>query len=87
MIVSEYGLNAVSDAGFPNRWLRQAGLLQVTRNATGELLDPGASRAFAVCDHQIAHIYCHNSGDITAAAMLANILLSNVCMSVINGGS
>ena len=67
VVVSEYGLNQVSDAGMPNRWLRQAGLLAVTRNATGELLDPGASRAFAVCDHQIAHIYCHNPSDIASA--------------------
>ena len=56
LIVSEYGIEAVNDAVFINKELRQAGLLSVTTNAAGELLDPGASRAFAVVDHQIAHV-------------------------------
>jgi predicted AlkP superfamily pyrophosphatase or phosphodiesterase len=64
IIVSEYGIESVTTAGFPNRRLREAGLLTVTHNATGELLDPGTSRAFAVCDHQIAHIYCGDSNDL-----------------------
>ena len=40
-----------------NRALREAGLLAVREEDGGELLDPVASRAFAVCDHQIAHVY------------------------------
>ncbi len=58
IVVSEYGIEACSAAIPINKTLRQAELLSVTTNATGELLDPGASKAFAVCDHQIAHIYC-----------------------------
>jgi predicted AlkP superfamily pyrophosphatase or phosphodiesterase len=42
---------------FPNRTLREAGLLQ-TRTIGARLYpDLHASRAFAVVDHQIAHIY------------------------------
>jgi len=57
LVVSEYGICAVAGAEHPNRALRKAGLLEVHANATGEHLDPLASRAFAVCDHQVAHVY------------------------------
>jgi predicted AlkP superfamily pyrophosphatase or phosphodiesterase len=40
-----------------NRALRQAGLLRVRREGDGELLDPCQSDAFAMSDHQIAHVY------------------------------
>jgi predicted AlkP superfamily pyrophosphatase or phosphodiesterase len=64
LVVSEYGITSVSDGVFPNRALREAGLLEVTTNAAGELLDPGASRAFAVCDHQLAHVYVRDPADM-----------------------
>ncbi|MEM9882146.1 MAG: nucleotide pyrophosphatase/phosphodiesterase family protein [Planctomycetota bacterium] len=62
LIVSEYGVEPTrrDDAGgavFVNRVLRDAGLLAVREEDGLELLDPGASRAFAVCDHQVAHVY------------------------------
>ncbi len=63
MIVSEYGLEPVQTAIFINRHLRERGWLQITCNAAGGLLDPGTSRAFAVCDHQLAHIYVRAAGD------------------------
>jgi predicted AlkP superfamily pyrophosphatase or phosphodiesterase len=70
LVVSEYGIEAVDTAIAINRLLRTAGLLAVTTNATGELLDPGASRAFAVCDHQLAHIYCADADARDRAAAL-----------------
>ena len=57
LVVSEYGIAPVTGAAHPNRALREAGLLEVHANATGEHLDPLASRAFAVADHQVAHVY------------------------------
>ena len=57
-IVSEYGLHAVDTPVYINRYLREHDLLSTCFNQAGELLDPGTSKAFAVCDHQIAHIYC-----------------------------
>jgi len=74
LVVSEYGLEAVDHGVAINRALREAGLLEVTRNATGELLDPGMSRAFALADHQIAHVYCRDGEDAAAArAVLARL--------------
>jgi hypothetical protein len=62
--LSEYGITAVTNAAFPNRVLRDAGLLALRRDATGETLDHGASRAFAVPDHQIAHVYVRDEVDV-----------------------
>jgi len=64
LVVSEYGITQVTGAVTINRALREAGLLRVIENPVGELLDPHRSRAFAVCDHQIAHVYAR---DVPAA--------------------
>ena len=58
VILSEYGITPVRDGVHLNRALRQAGLLRVQEVDLGwELLDAGASDAFAVADHQVAHVY------------------------------
>lgn len=56
-IVSEYGVVPVDDAIAINRTLREAGLLSLRTERGKELLDAGESEAFAVADHQIAHVY------------------------------
>ncbi|MBB6431285.1 nucleotide pyrophosphatase/phosphodiesterase family protein [Algisphaera agarilytica] len=64
VLLSEYGIEPTlpQDAAINiNQMLRGAGLLQVREEDGGELLDPGACRAFAVADHQIAHVY-HEPG-------------------------
>lgn len=60
MVVSEYGLEAVDKPVHVNRALRRAGLLEVRATPVGEMLDPFASGAFAVSDHQVAHVYARN---------------------------
>jgi predicted AlkP superfamily pyrophosphatase or phosphodiesterase len=55
--LSEYGITPVTGAIHVNRALREAGLIQVRTELGRELLDPGASEAFAVADHQVAHVY------------------------------
>ena len=58
IVVSEYGITPATDAIHINRALRKAGLIQVRPEEFGrEILDAGASEAFALSDHQIAHIY------------------------------
>jgi predicted AlkP superfamily pyrophosphatase or phosphodiesterase len=57
VILSEYGITRISTPVHINRALREAGLLRVRREGDGELLDPSQSDAFAVSDHQIAHVY------------------------------
>ena len=55
--LSEYGITPVSHPVHINRALRQAGLIRVREELGREVLDAGASSAFAVADHQIAHVY------------------------------
>ncbi|MFT4115081.1 nucleotide pyrophosphatase/phosphodiesterase family protein [Bradyrhizobium sp.] len=57
VVLSEYGITPVDRPIHINRALRDAGLLAVREEDGGELLDPMASRAFALSDHQIAHVY------------------------------
>ncbi|MCG6133470.1 MAG: alkaline phosphatase family protein [Nostoc sp. LLA-1] len=60
IVLSEYGITPVSKPVHLNRMLREHGLLTVREELGRELLDPGASKAFAVADHQIAHIYVND---------------------------
>lgn len=74
IVLSEYGIEAVDRACQPNVALRGAGLLQVHRAANGALLDPGNSAAFAVCDHQLAHVYVQDPARVASVAeMLAKL--------------
>jgi predicted AlkP superfamily pyrophosphatase or phosphodiesterase len=63
IIVSEYGIVPVEGAVHINRALRQAGLLRFRMEMGREVIDPGASRAFALADHQLAHIYLQHGAD------------------------
>jgi predicted AlkP superfamily pyrophosphatase or phosphodiesterase len=60
LVLSEYGLQDVTTPVHLNRALREHGLLAVRDERGLELLDPGASAAFAVADHQVAHIYIND---------------------------
>jgi predicted AlkP superfamily pyrophosphatase or phosphodiesterase len=71
-LVSEYALTSVVDAVCPNRILRDAGLLAVREIQGREYLDTEFSRAFAMVDHQIAHIYVADKNDNDAVASLLN---------------
>jgi predicted AlkP superfamily pyrophosphatase or phosphodiesterase len=64
VVLSEYGITPVREAVPINRVLREAGYLSVHEKAHGELLDAGASRAFAVADHQAAHVYVRDPADV-----------------------
>ena len=74
VIVSEYGLSPVSRPVHINRHLRGAGLLSVRGGPFGETMMPGESEAFAVSDHQLAHIYVRDRSRIAdVQALLQSI--------------
>ena len=73
VVLSEYGMVPVRRAVLPNVLLRQAGLLAVRQEGGAELLDLENTRAFAMADHQVAHVYC---ADRTAIEAVAEILSS-----------
>jgi predicted AlkP superfamily pyrophosphatase or phosphodiesterase len=60
IVLSEYGITQVDGAIHVNRALREAKLLRVREELGTEKLDAGASEAFAVADHQVAHVYVEN---------------------------
>ncbi len=64
VVLSEYGITPVSRPIHPNRILREAGMLSLKVDLGREYLDPGSSRAFAVSDHQVSHIYVRDRRDL-----------------------
>ncbi|WP_297694154.1 alkaline phosphatase family protein [uncultured Eudoraea sp.] len=60
VLLSEYGITNVNNPIHINRILRSEGLISVREERGLELLDAGASKAFAVADHQIAHVYLND---------------------------
>ena len=60
IVLSEYGIRNVSTPVHLNRVLREHGMVVVREELGREMLDPGASAAFAVADHQVAHVYVND---------------------------
>lgn len=60
IILSEYGITPVNKPVHLNRIFRENGLLQIRVERGLELLDAGASKAFVVADHQVAHVYIND---------------------------
>ncbi|MFJ8336729.1 alkaline phosphatase family protein [Streptomyces sp. NPDC094437] len=70
VVLSEYGIAPASRPVDINRALRRAGLLDVYTQDGMEYLDPWTSRAFAVADHQTAHVYVRDPADLTQVSDL-----------------
>jgi predicted AlkP superfamily pyrophosphatase or phosphodiesterase len=70
LVLSEYGITAVRRSISLNRIFRERGWVTIKDELGLELLDCGASRAFAIADHQVAHIYVNDrsiQADVRAA--------------------
>lgn len=64
VVLSEYGITPVSRPVHPNRVLREAGYLAIKTDLGRDYIDHGQSRAFAVADHQAAHVYIKKEKDL-----------------------
>jgi len=74
ILCGDYGVEAATLAVHPNRALRSAGLLATREEFSGEALDLNSCAAFAMCDHQIAHVYTRDARATDAArALLAQL--------------
>jgi predicted AlkP superfamily pyrophosphatase or phosphodiesterase len=60
LVLSEYGISPVTRAIHLNRLFREQGWLQIKDELGLETLDCGASKVFAVADHQVAHVYVND---------------------------
>jgi predicted AlkP superfamily pyrophosphatase or phosphodiesterase len=67
VLLSEYAMRGVSVCFQPNRILAEAGLLVTWDSPDGKLIDYERSEAFAMVDHQIAHVYCRETDSIDKA--------------------
>jgi predicted AlkP superfamily pyrophosphatase or phosphodiesterase len=74
VVLSEYGITPVRRPVDVNRMLRAEELLRVYTQDGMEYLDPWTSRAFAVADHQIAHVYVKDPADVPQVAKLCAAL-------------
>ena len=57
LVASEYVIVPVKHVNYPNRILREAGLLNVSSDQTGEQLDLVSSPAWTLVDHQVGHVF------------------------------
>ena len=60
VLLSEYGITNVDTPVHLNRIFRQHGWLTIKDELGLDILDAGASKVFAVADHQVAHIYLND---------------------------
>lgn len=60
ILLSEYGITSVSKPVHLNRLFRKQGWIQVKDEQGLETLDAGTSKAFAVADHQVAHVHVND---------------------------
>jgi type I phosphodiesterase/nucleotide pyrophosphatase len=67
LVASEYVITPVDHVSYPNRVLRGAGLLSVREDDGTEQLDLVASRAWAMVDHQLSHVFVRDRDNSTIA--------------------
>ncbi|WP_346882315.1 nucleotide pyrophosphatase/phosphodiesterase family protein [uncultured Algibacter sp.] len=72
ILLSEYGINPVKAPFHINRLLREHGYIKIREENGLELLDAGISPAFAMADHQIAHIYINDKSNVETIKSLLN---------------
>lgn len=70
LLLSEYGITNVSHPIYLNRILREHGYVSVKEELGLELLDAGASQAFAIADHQLAHVHVREASMIPKVRLL-----------------
>ncbi len=78
IVLSEYSFLPVGRTVAPNRALREAGLTAIREVNGAEYLHPGDSRAFAMVDNQVAHIYFPRTADLAADVRKVKRLLKRL---------
>jgi hypothetical protein len=57
LVTGAYAVSPVRNVFHPNRVLREAGLLELRETGSGPVADLARSRAFAVVDRQLSHVF------------------------------
>ena len=74
IILSEYGITPVRRPVYLNRVLRGHGWLSIKDELGLEILDCGLCKAFAVADHQVAHVYVNDPADTSLMSRVRSVL-------------
>lgn len=74
LVASEYVITPVEHVSYPNRLLREAGFLKTKMDEGREQLDFGASRAWALVDHQFSHVFVKDQ-DLQACEQVFNLFM------------
>ena len=82
VLLSEYGITNVDTPIHLNRIFRERGWLTVKDELGLEILDAGASKVFAVADHQVAHIYLN---DTTLEKSVRDVLEKTAGVEIVLG--
>jgi len=85
LAAGEYAIVPVDEVFYPNRVLREAGLLRVVESDDGELLDLAASEAWALVDHQFSHVFVADS-DPAIAARVAELFRNQPAVAEVLAG-
>lgn len=85
LVASEYAIVPVDHVLYPNRILREAGLLAVRQENGREELDLEASAAWALVDHQLAHVYIKDQ-DPNAVAKVRRLFSDRTGVAEVLGG-
>lgn len=88
LVASEYVITPVDHVTYPNRVLREAGLLAVKPEAAdsqGELIDFAASQAWALVDHQFSHVFVKNA-ESAAIAKVCDLFRSKTGIAEVLAG-
>ena len=85
LVTSEFVVTPVDHVSYPNRRLREAGLLQVKNLDDGEHLDLHNSLAWAFVDHQYSHVYIKKSAPSTIREVVRLFLREDGIDQVLSG--
>ena len=86
LVAGEYAIMPVDHVLYPNRILREAGLLKVRDEADGEHLDFAASRAWTMVDHQFSHIFTQ-PGDVEAIEKVRELFADHAGVAEVLSGA
>ncbi len=70
LILSEYAVTPVENPIYINQVLRKYGFVKIRDELGLDQIDLSNSNAFAVCDHQIAHIYVKDRDQVAAVTKI-----------------
>lgn len=87
LVASEYVITPVDHVTYPNRVLREAGLLTVKDEGSGELIDFASTPAWGLVDHQFSHVFVKNRDAATIAKVSALFSKQTGIAEVLSGES